>query len=104
MPRGDGSGPMGAGAMTGRRGGYSTGAAVPGYAGAFGARGRGGATGWFGGRRGGWGGGICCGGGAMRPTLTAEKNLLENQAQALQTELELIKNRLSQLASEKKEE
>ena len=39
MPRGDRTGPMGAGAMTGRRMGICTGSAAPGYASAPGRRG-----------------------------------------------------------------
>jgi hypothetical protein len=96
MPRGDGTGPMGAGAMTGRGNGYCTGSPS-----SPGARVRGGTgpawgRGAFGGRRGGWGKGICSG--------EMEKNLLKNQSQALQAELELIKSRLAQLENEKKEE
>lgn len=99
MPRGDGTGPMGAGAMTGRGGGYCTGA-----------RGRG----LIGGGRGGWGGRFCSGGWGARlalppfrpawPSGEAESNLLQNQAQALQAELERIKTRLAQLSGGQKED
>lgn len=99
MPRGDGTGPMGSGAMTGRGGGYCTGA-----------RGRG----MFGGGRGGWGGRFCSGGRGLSPASPSfrqawpsgetEANLLKNQAQALQTELERVKTRLAQLEGGKKEE
>ena len=53
MPRGDRTGPMGQGPMTGRRMGYCTGADVPGYASAPGrGMGFGGGGGWGGGGRG----------------------------------------------------
>jgi len=39
MPRGDGTGPMGAGAMTGRAGGYCAGTGVPDFANTFAGRG-----------------------------------------------------------------
>ena len=41
MPGGDGTGPMGAGAMTGRAAGLCAGYGTPGYANAVGGRGRG---------------------------------------------------------------
>ena len=50
MPRGDQTGPMGLGPMTGRRGGYCAGYATPGYANALPGRGLG--IGFGGGR--GW--------------------------------------------------
>ena len=51
MPRGDRTGPMGQGPMTGRRMGYCTGADVPGYASTPGrGMGFGGGGGWGGGR------------------------------------------------------
>jgi hypothetical protein len=49
MPRGDKTGPMGAGPMTGRGAGYCAGYAVPGYmnpTGGYGRRGRGRGRGW----------------------------------------------------------
>lgn len=53
MPRGDRTGPMGQGPMTGRRMGYCTGYDVPGYANAPGrGMGFGGGGGWGGGGRG----------------------------------------------------
>ena len=52
MPRGDGSGPMGAGPMTGRAAGYCAGYGVPGYMNPAGGRG----MGWRRGR--GFGGGF----------------------------------------------
>jgi len=53
MPRGDGSGPMGMGPMTGRAAGYCAGYSMPGFANPVGGRGfgRGGGMG----RGGGWG-------------------------------------------------
>ncbi len=56
MPRGDGTGPMGLGPMTGRRAGYCAGYGRPGYANPTVPRygyGWGGGWGW---RHGGWGG------------------------------------------------
>ena len=51
MPRGDGTGPAGAGPMTGRAAGFCVGYQAPGYANPVGGRGMG--MGW--GRGGGWG-------------------------------------------------
>ncbi len=53
MPRGDGTGPMGAGPMTGRGAGFCTGTGMPGFANGGGLRG----GGSRGGRGGGYGGG-----------------------------------------------
>ncbi len=52
MPRGDGTGPMGQGSMTGRGAGFCAGSAAPGFASSGLGFGRG--RGW-GGRGGGWG-------------------------------------------------
>lgn len=111
MPRGDGTGPMGMGAMTGRRAGYCAGFGMPGYANrGFGAgfgRGRGfgmgfgrgwrnrfwaaGAPGWY-------------GYGVQplpygEPNPEAEKQALKSQAEVLQSELEMIKKRLAEVES-----
>lgn len=51
MPRGDGTGPMGLGPMTGRAAGYCAGYGAPGYANPMPGRGQGGR---FGGRGRGW--------------------------------------------------
>ncbi|MBN1283640.1 MAG: DUF5320 domain-containing protein [Proteobacteria bacterium] len=114
MPRGDGTGPMGAGSMTGRGAGYCAGYGAPGYANSgpwygygrgFGrGRGRG-----FGG--GGWGwrhmyyatgqpGWMRSSGYPapyVKPDPEAEKGFLKDQADALQQELDSIKKRLSEL-------
>jgi len=120
MPRGDGTGPMGVGAMTGRAAGYCAGFGMPGYANpapgrGFGmgfGRGRG-----FGGRGGGrgWRHMFCATGlpGWMRfggyaapygyptpyqkPDPEMEKQELKNQAETLQSELDFIKKRLSEI-------
>ncbi|MEW5722679.1 MAG: DUF5320 domain-containing protein [Thermodesulfobacteriota bacterium] len=119
MPRGDRTGPMGIGPRTGRGAGYCGGYGIPGYANpvpgwgfgmgygrswGFGGRGRGfGAGGW--GRRNwfyaagpaGWtpyGGYV---GPYLNPEPELEKQALKNQADALQAELEAIKQRLSEL-------
>lgn len=104
MPRGDGTGPMGMGAMTGRGAGYCTGAVSRGYGGFGFGRGQ---------RRGGrwsagWGMGPWYGRGIQRlgvPARTAwapvvagpdaEKQWLQQQAAALQADLEIVKQRLS---------
>ena len=123
MPRGDGTGPMGMGPMTGRAAGYCAGFGVPGYANPIPGRGlgmgfRGGrgayGRGFGGGGRGfrhwfyatglpGWvrfGAGIPAYGnpapyGNLNPEV--EKQALKNQAEVLQSELDYIKKRLSEL-------
>ena len=100
MPGGDGTGPMGAGPMTGRSAGFCSGYPTAGY-------------GTYGRGRGFWG----CGGGRgwrrwfhatglpgrMRAPMDgpadaqAEKQALKNQLGALQSELEFVKERLAQL-------
>ena len=124
MPRGDGTGPRGMGAMTGRGAGTCAEAGMPGTAnpvpgGGFGmgfGRGSGAQTRGFGGggRRNmfyatglpGW---ARCGGYAapygppaayQKPDPAMEKQLLAKQAEALQSELEFIKNRLAEVESE----
>ena len=115
MPRGDGTGPMGMGAMTGRAAGYCAGLGMPGYANpalgrgfrmGFG-RGRG-----FGGGGRGWRhmfyatgppGWTRFGGYAapyQNPDPNLEKQSLSSQAEALQSELDLIKKRLSEIEAE----
>lgn len=100
MPRGDGSGPMGMGPMTGRGAGTCAGAVNPGYANAgcgFG-RGRGFRRNDF------------AGGARMRGRFSGfdqtvgvpveekdEKEFLSNQAKALQDRLEEINKRLADL-------
>lgn len=117
MPRGDKTGPLGMGAMTGRGAGYCSGAGMPGYENDM--LGRGGAMGFgnrcFGGsRRFGGGGrgyramyyatglpGWMRGGGStafsMQPDADMERQALNNQAKALQTELDGINRRLAEI-------
>ena len=120
MPRGDRTGPMGMGPMTGRAAGYCAGFGMPGYANpapgrGFGmgfGRGRG-----FGGRGGGRGwrhmfyatglpGWMRFGGYAapygyrvpyQKPDPEMEKQELKDEAEALQSELDFIKKRLSEI-------
>lgn len=126
MPRGDGTGPLGMGAMTGRGAGYCAGTGVPGYANPFPGRGF-----WmgFGRGRGAWGRGFGGGGrgwrnmfyatglpgwmryggyGApygypapyQRPDPEMEKQALRNQADYLQSELDAIRRRLDEIERE----
>ncbi|MEZ4599227.1 MAG: DUF5320 domain-containing protein [Syntrophotaleaceae bacterium] len=123
MPRGDGTGPTGMGPMTGRAAGYCTGYGFPGYAnpafgrgfgagfgrgrGFFGSGGRGwrnrfyatGMPGWA--RYGGYGYG------AFPPPVQqdpeAEKQMLKAQADALEAELQMIRQRLGGLEKESAE-
>ena len=104
MPRGDGTGPMGNGPMTGRGAGFCAGFAVPGAASAVGR------FGGFGCRRGA-GGGIRGAGMQMRnqfmaqqygevgATTANEKELLSRQMNALETQLQQVKQRLEKLSS-----
>lgn len=105
MPRGDGRGPMGMGAMTGRGAGYCAGFATPGFANPMPGRGFGMAYGGgrgFGGR-GRRAAGFC---GWMMPfaapaapgfTPEAEQQMLKSQAESLQAELEFVRKRLSEI-------
>ncbi|NLJ26828.1 DUF5320 domain-containing protein [Desulforhabdus amnigena] len=112
MPRGDGTGPMGMGPMTGRGAGYCAGTGMPGYANPFPRCGFGMGFGWgrgFGGGGRGWRhmyyatgvpGRLRFGGYAgpyQKPDLEMEKQSLRSQAEALQSELDFIKKRLSEL-------
>lgn len=90
MPRGDGTGPLGMGARTGRAAGYCAGSEMPGYRHPVPGRGSGG-----------WGGG---GGRGWRHIFHATglpgwmrfggKEALKSRAGALRSELEFIKKRL----------
>jgi len=117
MPRGDGTGPMGMGAMTGRMAGYCAGSEVPGNANpvpgrGFGmgiGRGRGAWCRGFGGGGRGWlnmfsatarPGWMRFGGYAasyQKPDPEMEKQALKSEAEALQTELNFIKKRLGEI-------
>jgi hypothetical protein len=116
MPRGDGTGPQGLGSMTGRAAGYCGGSGTPGYANAAPGRPFGGGFGRGLGFR---GAGFGSGGRGYRCRFFAnglpgwnrvgaysaqfqgtnpeiEKQVLRNQADALESELESIKKRLAQ--------
>lgn len=111
MPRGDRTGPMGAGPRTGRQAGYCAGSEQPGFAqGAFWGYGRGVGRGYgCGGPGRGWRhqylataqpGWMRFG---MRGRLESsepagvEKSILEERAQTLRSELDAIQNRLSEI-------
>jgi hypothetical protein len=123
MPRADGTGPMGMGAMTGRAAGYCAGSRAPGYANPIPGRGlemglgtdrRPRGRGFGGGGRGwrnmfyatglpGW---MRFGGNAapygyptpyQKPDPEMEKHALKNQAEALQSELDFIKKRMGEI-------
>ena len=122
MPRGDRTGPLGAGPMTGRAAGYCAGYQVPGFMNSYGGGGRGLARG-FGGGRGGRGAGrgfaapmqavpmgYPVGSGfvpAQAPTAQfpqnapidagMELNALKNQAGMLEASLEQISARIADL-------
>ena len=92
MPRGDGTGPNGLGAMTGRAAGYCAGYGVPGFA--NGGFGRGYRNMYFATGLPFW-----ARGGAALPEAD-EKQFLANQAKALQTQLEEIQKRQKELDTE----
>jgi len=101
MPRGDQTGPMGAGPMTGRAAGYCAGYAVPGFANPVGGRGFGAGFGFGRGRGRGFGFGRAFGfggpvyGASAGPI--AEADVLKAQADQLQSALENIRKRLAAL-------
>ncbi|HOO21492.1 MAG TPA: DUF5320 domain-containing protein [Kiritimatiellia bacterium] len=102
MPRGDRTGPMGAGPMTGRAAGFCAGYAAPGFAGGGFGRGRGMGGGRGGGR--GFGRGYGPGGGwnwpatgAVAPTGDQELAILQQQAKQLQADMDLIQSRIQDL-------
>jgi hypothetical protein len=121
MPRGDGTGPMGMGPMTGRAAGYCAGFPVPGFMNPMpgygvwgGGRGRGwrrwyratGMPGWMRASYGlpAWGMGFVPPyAGYAPPSMTAEQELemLNQQAKALSEQLEEIKQRIGELSKEK---
>ena len=100
MPRGDGTGPMGNGPMTGRGAGFCAGVGMSGATSAIGR------FGGFGCRRGG-GGGMRGAGrqlrnrfiakpyGEVSVTTTNEKEWLSRQMNALETQLQQVKQRLA---------
>ena len=115
MPRGDRTGPMGLGPMTGRGLGYCAGYNAPGYMhpgpglglGMGWGRGRGwrnryyatGVPGWA---RAGWGAGPWWGWGAApaAPAVEQEQEFLKAQAASLQQQLDAIRARLAELERE----
>ena len=114
MPRGDGTGPMGMGSMTGRAAGFCAGYSMPGFSNPYGGRfGRG--MGWGRGRgMGGWGGSRF-GLPFMQPVQDAvpygpvyskeqEIELLKNQAKVMEDQMDGIQQRISELESKSKKE
>lgn len=122
MPRGDGTGPMGTGPMTGRAAGYCAGYEMPGYANPVPGRGmgmgfgrgmgpgRGRGFAGFGGRGGrgfrhrfyatgmpGWMHFGWYGAPSAPPDAATEKEALKRQAEAMRSEIELIEKRLAEL-------
>lgn len=119
MPGGNGTGPMGAGPMTGRGAGFCAGYGTPGYANPVGGRGFFGRGRGFGG--GGWGrrnryyatglpgwaragyAGVAYEGTPFAPGLNAQQELdgLKGQAEYLEDTLDGIKKRIEELESQK---
>ena len=102
MPRGDGTGPMGMGPMTGRGAGYCAGFPVPGYANPARGFGYGFGRGY---RRGFYATGLPGWArydypGYAQETEADERALLSNQVQYLEEQLREIKKRLSILDEE----
>lgn len=108
MPRGDRTGPMGMGPMTGRGAGYCNGFAAPGFANPVGFKGGFGCG--FGRGRGhrnmfratgmpGWGHEHYAYSGSRAATFD-EKAFLTNQAELLENQLQQVKKRLSSLNEE----
>ena len=117
MPRGDSTGPMGMGPMTGRQAGYCAGNNMPGYFKNAGGRtfgmgyGRGTGFGRRGGRGGGFGfrnrfvaRGLASSGGIFAAPYSdqdpdIEKQFLNNRVEMLQIELDAVKKRLDELTA-----
>ena len=115
MPRGDGSGPAGMGPMTGRAAGYCAGYGVPGYANPIPGQGRGMGYGHGHGRGGGRGGrgwrhmyyatglpgwmrfGVPR---AVAPAPEVEKEMLEEQVEALQGQVDGMRKRIEELSAQ----
>ncbi len=113
MPRGDRTGPAGAGPMTGRAAGFCAGYTAPGYANpacrrGFGGRGRGGGRGWrnwfYATGLPGWARAGLGFSGPVAPTVTTEQELegLKQQAEFLQNSLSQINEHIEQLEKENK--
>ena len=114
MPRGDRTGPIGMGSMTGRAAGFCAGYGVPGYANGIPGRGMGMR---FGHGRGmgrrfnppfyGYGGYETPSGYPPtypKPDPGMESRMLKDQATALQSELESVNRRLAELETEREDE
>ena len=104
MPRGDSTGPMGMGSMTGRSAGYCAGYNMPGYLNKAGGRG----CGMGFGRRNNFGGSgrrnrFFAGGLSGRtwgsPDPEKEKQALQSQVGFLQTKMDAIKKRIDELTA-----
>lgn len=116
MPRGDGTGPMGMGPMTGRAAGYCAGYPTPGFMNPYGGRGlgmawgRGGVGGrgmaWRRGRGGGFGGAGFAAyvpGPAYYapPTREQELDMLRSQVDWLKEQMDAINQRIGELDQQK---
>jgi hypothetical protein len=117
MPRGDGTGPMGMGPMSGRAAGFCAGYDVPGYMNPIFGRGFGRGLGWGRGRgfgagmgfRRGWGGRAGYGMGTMpaynpyfqEPSKTEELEMLKQQAEYFEKSLGEIREHIKDIESEK---
>jgi hypothetical protein len=109
MPRGDGTGPMGMGPMTGRGAGYCGGRDAAGFVSRGGRAGRGGgygrrnmfhATGLTGWQRTAMSASAPSATTAA-PTTEAERQLLETQVRAIQSQLDEVKKRLAEFEADK---
>jgi len=110
MPRGDRTGPMGLGPMTGRGAGFCNGFAAPGYAnpvvgfmGGFGGgfgRGRGYSRMFYANGIPGWAGYAYPANEGVNAVAFDEKSFLSNQAELLEKQLQQVKKRLSSLNEE----
>ena len=105
MPRGNGTGPMGAGPMTGRSAGYCAGFATPGFANSAGYGGFGRGMGMGRGAGGGRGMGFGFRNRFYAPetvqaapmSVDQEKEYFAREAKALENDLKAIKERLNEL-------
>lgn len=108
MPRGDGTGPLGMGSMSGRGAGYCSGASTPGFVSSGAGMGRGGqgrgfAGGGFGRRNRFYATGqpgvarVAAPGNAVNPDPEQERAALKGRAEVLGQELEQLKSRLDAL-------
>ena len=114
MPRGDRTGPVGAGPMTGRAAGFCSGYSRPGFAnpgfgrgygmgrGGWGRRNRYYATGLTGWQRAGWSAGPATAAVPYQAAPEQELQALQDQAKYMQETLEQINKRIRELEDEKK--